>query len=156
MRHPFLGSLVLVSIVALAGVGSAWAQNCSGKITADEAMKAEQARYKAQTTDDYAAMEKIFGNDLLYTHSSAATDTKTSYIELMRSGKAKYRKITLNDDVKTRTYGCVAIITGSAVYEVTTGGQDRTLPLKFTAVWAKRRSGLQFVSWESTSIPPKQ
>jgi len=56
-------------------------------------------------------------------------------------------------DVKTRTYGCLAIITGTAVYEVTAGGQDRTVPLRFTAIWAKRPSGIQFVSWQSTGIP---
>jgi hypothetical protein len=58
--------------------------------------------------------------------------------------------------VKTRTYGCIAIITGTAVYEVTSGGQDRTVPLRFTAVWAKRASGPEFVSWQSTGIPARQ
>ena len=42
------------------------------------------------------------------------------------------------------------------VYEVTSGGQDRTVPLRFTAIWAKRPSGLEFVSWQSTGIPPRQ
>ena len=48
------------------------------------------------------------------------------------------------------------IITGTAVYEVTSGGQDRTVPLRFTAIWAKRSSGPEFVSWQSTGIPPRQ
>ena len=119
-------------------------------------MTAETARYAAQTANDFAAMEKMFGNDLTYNHSSAATDSKATYIDNMRSGRTKYRKMTPNNDVKTRTYGCLAIITGTAVYEVTSGGQDRTLPLRFTTIWAKRPSGLEFVSWQSTSIPPKQ
>ena len=119
-------------------------------------MKAETARYAAQTSNDFAAMEKLFGNDLTYNHSSAATDDKTTYIEAMRSGRTKYRKMTPNSDVKTRTYGCLAIITGTAVYEVTSGGQDRTVPLRFTAIWVKRPSGLEFVSWQSTGIPPRQ
>ena len=38
-----------------------------------------------------------------------------------------------------RRYGCLALITGTAVYEVTSAGQDRTVPLRFT-----------------TGIPPKQ
>jgi hypothetical protein len=58
--------------------------------------------------------------------------------------------------VKTRTYGCIAIITGTAVYEVTSRGQDRSVPLRFTAIWAKRPSGVEFVSWQSTGIPPAQ
>ena len=34
-------------------------------------------------------------------------------------------------------------------------GQDRSVPLRFTAIWAKRASGLEFVSWQSTGIPPR-
>ena len=148
--------VILLSLVGLiVFAGSAFAQDCSGTITADEAWKAELARYAAQTSNDFAGMEKLFGNDLTYNHSSAATDSKASYIEGMRSGRTKYRKMTPNADVKTRTYGCVAIITGTAAYEVTSRGEDRTVPLRFTAIWAKRPAGLEFVSWQSTGIPAK-
>lgn len=155
MAYRFLRVFALLAILGLVAAGAASAQNCSGSITADEAMKAETARYAAQTANDFAAMEKLFGNDLTYNHSSAATDNKATYIDSMRSGRTKYRKMTPNSDVKTRTYGCVAIITGTAVYEVTSAGQDRTIPLRFTTIWAKRPAGLEFVSWQSTGIPPK-
>jgi Domain of unknown function (DUF4440) len=156
MAYGFLRLFALLAILGLVAVGAASAQDCSGTITADEAMKAETARYAAQSANDFSAMEKLFGNDLTYNHSSAATDNKATYIDSMRSGRTKYRKMTPNGDVNTRTYGCVAIITGTAVYEVTSGGQDRTVPLRFTAIWAKRPSGLEFVSWQSTGIPPRQ
>lgn len=156
MAHGFLRSLALAALLGLIVVGAAAAQDCTGTITAEEAMKGENARYAAQTSNDFAAMQKLFGNDLTYNHSSAATDSKASYIDSMQSGRTKYRKMTPNGDLKTRTYGCLAIITGTAVYEVTAGGQDRTVPLRFTAIWAKRPSGVEFVSWQSTGIPPKQ
>ena len=146
----------LLAVLALGVAGAAAAEECTGTITADEAMKAETARYAAQTTNDFAAMDKLFGNDLTYNHSSAATDDKAKYIDAMRSGRTKYRKMTPNNDVTTRTYGCLAIITGTAVYEVTSAGQDRSVPLRFTAIWAKRPSGIEFVSWQSTGIPPRQ
>ena len=155
MAHRFLRLLAVFAILGLVAVGTASAEGCNGTITAEEAMKAETARYAAQTANDFAAMEKLFGNDLTYNHSSAATDDKAKYIEAMRSGRTKYRKMTPNGDVTTRTYGCLAIITGTAVYEVTSGGQDRTVPLRFTAIWVKRPSGLEFVSWQSTGIPPR-
>ena len=152
----FLRSLTLSVLLGAVIVGTTFAEDCSGTISADEAMKAEPARYAAQTSNDFAAMEKTFGNDLTYDHSSAASDDKAKYIDAMRSGRTKYRKMTPNSDVTTRTYGCLGIITGTAVYEVTAGGQDRTVPLRFTAIWAKRPSGLEFVSWQSTGIPPRQ
>ena len=156
MALALLRSLTLTLLLGLTVVGAALAQDCTGTITADEAMKAENARYAAQTSNDFGAMQKLFGEDLTYNHSSAATDSKASYIDSMQSGRVKYRKMTPNGDLKTRTYGCLAIITGTAVYEVTAGGQDRTVPLRFTSIWAKRSSGAEFVSWQSTGIPPRQ
>ena len=156
MAHGIVRLFGVFAVMTLAAAGAAFAQDCTGTIGADEAMKAETARYAAQTSNDFAAMDKMFGNDLTYNHSSAATDDKAAYIDAMRSGRTKYRKMTPNADVKTRTYGCIAIITGTAVYEVTAGGQERTVPLRFTAVWAKRPAGLEFVSWQSTGIPPRQ
>jgi hypothetical protein len=153
MADRLVRLFTLIAMLGLGSAGTAWAQECSGSVTADEAMKAETARYAAQTSNDFAAMEKLFGNDLTYNHSSAASDDKAKYIDAMKSGRTKYRKMTPNGDVRTRTYGCIAIITGTAVYEVTAGGQDRTVPLRFTAIWAKRPSGLEFVSWQSTGIP---
>jgi hypothetical protein len=150
-----LRSLTLALLLALITVASAAAQSCSGTITSEAAMQAEQARYAAQTTNDFGAMDRLFGDDLTYNHSSAATDNKATYIDAMRSGRTKYRKMTPNGDVVTRTYGCIAIITGTAMYEVTAGGQDRSVPLRFTAIWANRPAGPQFVSWQSTGIPPK-
>ena len=153
MADRLVRLFTLIAMLGLGSAGVAWAQECSGTVSADEAMKAETARYAAQTSNDFAAMEKLFGNDLTYNHSSAASDDKAKYIDAMKSGRTKYRKMTPNGDVRTRTYGCIAIITGTAVYEVTAGGQDRTVPLRFTAIWAKRPSGLEFVSWQSTGIP---
>jgi uncharacterized protein DUF4440 len=153
MIDRFVRRFTLIAMLGLGWAGAASAQDCTGAITADEAMKAEMARYAAQTSNDFAAMEKLFRDDLTYNHSSAVSDDKAKYIDAMRSGRTKYRKMTPNGDVKTRAYGCIAIITGTAVYEVTAGGQDRTVPLRFTAIWAKRASGLEFVSWQSTGIP---
>ena len=117
MAHQFVRVFAVFAVLGLVAAGAAAAQECTGTITADEAMKAETARYAAQTSNDFAAMEKLFGNDLTYHHSSAASDDKAKYIEAMRSGRTKYRKMTPNGDLKTRTYGCIAIITGTAVYE---------------------------------------
>ena len=90
-RIPLL--LFLGFLLCERGVrGIAVADECAGTITAKEALSAEDARYKAQAANDVAAMERLFGPDLVYIHSSAARDTKTSYIESMRSGTVKYRR----------------------------------------------------------------
>jgi len=127
---------------------------CSGTISVQEALDAEAARYAAQTGNDFAAMERLFGDDLEYIHSSTSVDTKASFIESMRSGVVKYRRMT-RGEVKVRTYGCLAIITGAGKFEVNARGQELVLDLLFHSVWAKRAAGLQFVSWQATRLPAK-
>ena len=141
-----------VTLRAVAGTGGA--QECSGTITAAEALQAEEARYAAQANADVNAMQRLFGDDLVYIHSSTVEDTKASFIESMRSGNVKYRSMK-RGDVVVRTYGCIAIISGKAKFEVTARGQDLALDLLFHAVWAKRAAGIQFVSWQATKVPPK-
>lgn len=121
----------------------------AGTITEAEALQAEQARYDAQMNNDFAAMERLYADDLVYIHSSTVIDTKASFIESMRSGAVKYRKMT-RGDVKVRTFGSVAIITGNGSFEVTARGQELRLDLLFHAVWAKRNGAAQFVSWQAT------
>ena len=125
---------------------------CSGTLSPEEALKAEEARYAAQLGNDFAAMERLFADELVYIHSSTTVDTKASFIESMRSGAVRYRKMT-RGDVKVRTYGCIAIISGRGSFEVTARGQDLKLELLFHAVWAKRAAGTQFVSWQATRLP---
>jgi hypothetical protein len=134
-----------------AAPGGGGAQDCSGTITSEEALKAEQDRYVAQMKGDVAAMQRLIGEDLVYIHSSTVQDTKASFIESIRSGNVKYRKMK-RGEVKVRTYGCIAIVSGGASFEVTVKGEDRTLNLLFHAVYAKRSAGIQFVSWQATKL----
>jgi ketosteroid isomerase-like protein len=148
------GLLFGYAMLGIVSSGSAGAADCSGVVTAGEAIAAEDARYAAQTREDFAAMEKLFGEDLVYIHSSALVDGKASYIELMRSGEVHYR-VMKRDEVTVRTYGCVAIITGHANFDVTVKGKDVSVELRFHSIWAKRDGGLQFISWQATRVPPK-
>lgn len=149
------GLLAGYAVLGMIAGGTAVAEECRGLATADEAQAAEDARYAAQTGDDFDAMEQLYGDDLVYIHSSAAVDNKATYIESMRSGNVKYRNMQ-RSDVTVRTYGCVAIISGLANFDVTVKGKDLSVELRFHSIWVKRDPGLQFISWESTRIPSKQ
>lgn len=152
-----LGTLLIAcAILGIGAAGMARAEECGGQVTADEALAAEDARYLAQTTNDFAAMDKLFGRDLVYIHSSAVVDNKATYIDSMRSGTVKYR-VMRRSGVTVRTYGCIAILSGDATFDVTVKGKDLTVDLRFHTVWAKRGGGgLQFVSWQATRVPAPQ
>ena len=143
---------LMIGILACSTVS---AGECSGTITAEEALRAEDARYAAQMANDFGAMERMFGEDLVYIHASAAVDNKDTYIESMRSGRVKYKTMR-RGETKVRTYGCLAIITGTTQFEVTSGGENLSLQLRFHSEWVKRGQGAQFVSWQATMVPPKK
>ena len=147
------GLLAGCAMLGMLVSGAVFAEECSGQVSADAVQAAEDARYAAQTGDDFAAMEKLFAADLVYIHSSAVVDNKASYIDSMSSGNVKYR-VMKRSDVTVRTYGCVALITGMGNFDVTVKGQEISVELRFHSIWAKRDNGLQFISWEATRIPP--
>ena len=142
---------VLGSVIFCLMLSGAKAAECDGAITADEALKAEDARYVAQANSDFDAMGRLYGDDLVYVHSTAAVDSKASYIERQRSG-LHYRAMR-RSDVTVRVYGCLAIITGKGDFDVTQNGRDSNPHLLFTSIWEKRGPNVQFVSWQSTSVP---
>ena len=127
-------------------------ENCTGTISAEETWSAEQARYAAQTGGDFAALERMIGDDLVYIHSSSNVDTKASFIESQRAGTVKYRSMKPLE-INVRSYGCIGIVSGRLDVDVTVRGQDNTLKLLFHSVWAKRAAGLQFISWQATRLP---
>src|ERR1700760_2545755 len=97
LRNAFIACSILGATIA-----GAKAAECNGAITADEALKAEDARYAAQTKSDFDAMQRLFGDDLVYVHSTAVVDSKASYIDRQRSGL--HYRVMKPSDVKVRVF----------------------------------------------------
>ena len=78
MMRLLLHWLFWYLILGIVASGTASAEECSGTITAEEALRAEDARYAAQLANDFAAMERMFGSDLVYIRSidGAAADKR--------------------------------------------------------------------------------
>jgi ketosteroid isomerase-like protein len=112
----------------------------------------EGRRYAAMTAQDAAALAQLLHDDLVYTHSSAIIDTKQSYVEGVRSGKFRYRKIERSEE-KVRVYGDSALVTGRAAIEVEVDGKPKSLKLRYLNVWVKQAGAWKMVAWQSTSIP---
>ena len=153
MFHRIARALIAQFRMGIVQDGSG-VHECIGTITVDQALAAEAARYRAQMESDFAALDRLYGADLVYAHSSTLVDTKASFIESMRSGVVGYRKMTLGD-VTVRCYGGVAIIAGQCTFDVTVQGNEITNDLQFHSVWVMRTGGPQFVSWQATRLAAK-
>ena len=152
--------LFTLSLILCAGLIATGAANAAQKPAsyadaakaADMVKEMDAKRFQAQMKGDFDALGSLLADDLVYTHSSAAVDGKTSFIETMRSGRTKYESIEPGE-VKVRVYGNTAVVNGVAKLSVTTNGQTNNFSLRYTDVWVMRDNKWQMVSWQSTRLP---
>ncbi len=112
----------------------------------------EDRRYAAMIAGDAPALEDLLADDLRYTHSNAVVDTKASLMGLLASGKLTYRAARpVIDDVFI--YGDAALVVGSVELDVTAGGADRTVRVRYTNLWVNTDGRWRFAAWQSTPQP---
>lgn len=112
----------------------------------------EDRRYQAMIAMDLDALGALLGDTLVYTHSSASVDDKTSYIEGIRAGKFVYKKAERSDE-RIDVYGDVVVCAGEANFDLVVRGTPKKLRSRYLNVWSKGASGWQMVAWQSTPIP---
>ena len=117
-----------------------------------EILALEDKRFAAMVARDFSMVEKLTHEELLYTHSSGVTDTKSSWLDSMRSGHVKYKSASCTER-QVRFFGEVAVIRGRAAIEVDIGGQPKSLRLLFLNVWTRTPQGWKFAAWQSCPMP---
>ena len=120
--------------------------------TEKELLGLEDKRFGAMIARDFAALDKLVHDELLYTHSSGVTDTKASWLESMKSGKVKYKSASCTER-QVRFFGEVALIRGRAAIEAEIGGQAKSLRLLYLNAWTKTPQGWKFAAWQSCPQP---
>jgi ketosteroid isomerase-like protein len=121
-------------------------------MTEKEVLALEQKRIDSMTRQDFATLESLLHEDLVYTHSSALVDTKASWLESMKSGRTKYKSINVTEQ-KVRIFGDLALVTGRADVGVDVRGEAKAMKLRFLNAWTKTPQGLKFVAWQATPLP---
>ncbi len=113
----------------------------------------ERKRFAAQVSKDFDFLEKIFADDLVYTHSNAKVDNKISYIASIKDGKSVYKSVDLQE-ISVREYNKIAVVNGRAVIELgSVDGKPNILNLRYTVVYAKNgKKGWQVNTWQSTKL----
>ena len=112
----------------------------------------DKKRMHAMAAKDYATLEAVLGDDLVYTHSSARLDTKASIIGNMKSGSTVYTSVEPSE-VKAQDLGDVVVLTGVAQIKVVSGGKPNAFGVRFTDVYARRGATWQMVAWHSAKLP---
>jgi ketosteroid isomerase-like protein len=112
----------------------------------------ESRRFRAMIEADTVALEALLADSMVYTHSSATTDGKASYIAGVKSKKWQYRQIDRPvEDIQV--HGDTVVITGQVRIDILIDGKAKIMNSRYTDVWVKGAKGWQMVAWQSTPMP---
>ena len=112
----------------------------------------ESRRYRAMCEADAKTLEELLADSLVYTHSYGGADSKSSYLDGIRSKKWQYQEVERPiEDIQV--HGDCAVVTGQVRIQLLSGGQPKKLNSRFTNVWVKGAQGWQMVAWQSTPLP---
>jgi len=111
----------------------------------------DKKRMTAMAAKDLDTLNTVIADDLIYTHSSARMDTKATLIGAMQSGSTVYTSM-VPSDVVAQDLGDSVVLTGVAAISVMSGGKPNSFRVRFIDVYAKRPSGWQMVTWQSTRL----
>ncbi|MFN0086181.1 MAG: nuclear transport factor 2 family protein [Blastocatellia bacterium] len=142
---------LMLAFVLLCASLSTVAQAPAGGPVEQAVLKLEQQWVDALVKADAGALESLYHEELVYTHSSGSVDTKASYIESIRSGKSKYESIE-RDDIRVRLYGDTAIVTCHSVIKV----NKNTINARYIHVYVKQKGpkgGWRMVAHQTTRLP---
>jgi ketosteroid isomerase-like protein len=142
---------VLFGVLAVLAAAPAYSQ--SPEAAEQAVLKVYRALDQAQFKKDRATMERLMADDYSYTHSNGAVNDKAADIKETMSDDIKWTD-TKSDDLKVRTYGNVAVVTG----QVTLTGSAKNYvpgPRRFTEIWVKRDGRWQNIGGQTTLVPSK-
>jgi hypothetical protein len=139
--------LLAALLLALAG-GGAEAGDGEAAVLA-----AQDQRFALTAGGDLDELEAMLTEDMNYTHSSAAVDTKAQFLDSLRSGRVRYVSIEPEGKRAVRLYGDAAVVQGVAHVLVEVPDRDIDVRLRFTELFVKREGAWKMALWHSTTVP---
>jgi len=116
-------------------------------------LAAQDKRIALTIASDVPGLAAAMSDDLTWTHSNANVETKAEFLEAIRSGKYRYKSMTF-DDRRVRLHGdATAIVSGTCRIQVTSGGRDLDIRLRFTELYVKQGGAWKMALWQSTRVP---
>ena len=99
----------------------------------------EQRRREALLAGDITALEGLLSDALVYVHSTAARDTRDSYLRKIRDGALRYLRLELSD-LQAQVLPGAALVTGRMNATVLKDGQEKQVSSVFLTVWVPEPS----------------
>ncbi|MDA0977212.1 MAG: nuclear transport factor 2 family protein [Proteobacteria bacterium] len=118
----------------------------------DDLLAADAERRQAMVEGDADKLAVFLADTLTWTHSSGKTDSRTSFLDVMRAGTTVYHSLDVRDTA-VRQFGNIFILEGVVFGDVTKDGVDKKLVNRFLTVWEQTTAGgFQLQAWQSTGL----
>ena len=112
----------------------------------------ERRRFAAMVAGDFDDFAALCHPDLIYTHSTAVTDTLDSYLAKCRDGFFDYHRID-HPITKVVVAGDVGLVLGEMNADLTIGGTRKQLRNSSLAVWVRDGESWKLIGYQPTPKP---
>ena len=144
--HPSIRTLPLC-IIALSCV-YVFAEDSRTK----EVLTVDDARIAAMVSADSRLLEPLLSEDLQYSHSTGAVDTKKTFLSLINKKETRY--VTYQPLERTVAFASpeIAFVNGRAEIGVQHDGQSLEKTFVFLSVWRLEKDAWRFLRWQSSQL----
>lgn len=112
-----------------------------GSSLTDAVLALEARRREALLSSDWAALQGLLAEGLVYVHSTGASDTRSTYLAKLTGGVLRYQTLEFFDS-RVQTFQNVAVVTGRMAATVIKDGQPRSVASLFMTVWSSEPDGV--------------
>ncbi|MCI0338000.1 MAG: nuclear transport factor 2 family protein [Acidobacteria bacterium] len=151
MQRLFLFTLALLTISIITVAQEKKQASKSHGPVEQAVLKLEQEWEDALVKSDVAALERLYADSMIYTHSSGSVDDKAAYIGSIKSGVTKYESMK-RDDIKVSVYDDTALVYCHWQVNVTARGAKISTNARYLHVYVKQKGRWQMVAHQATRI----
>ena len=149
--------LIVVAALCLGLSAYTFAQTSKGTsgraVSADAGLQQkilalEAKRIAAMVSKDVASLATFLADDLTYTHSAGTTDTKASFLALIKD-RGRYLGVDYSGTQVIPLDGNTVVVRGRAQIRLE---DTPSYPVLFLDVWALRDGTWKMVAWQATRV----
>jgi hypothetical protein len=102
---------------------------------------------------DAKGLDALLADDWMLTHSDGRVQYKADYLQELAT-RTRTNSVIENADVRLRTYGGTAVVTGTSIQSGVSDGKPWQGKFRFTRVWVQMQGKWTMVSSHSSRISP--
>jgi len=140
-------SIKLFLILWIISYQSCIGQNKDSNNTKQQILDHQISRFTAMIEEDVDILKSLLADDLTYGHTKGSTETKSGFIETVKSKRIDYLSFNPKD-VTVRIYDNVALLTGFIDVKVIYKSKELIFTTRFLEVQRKVDDNWLLAAWQ--------